>query len=199
MYLPFTSWLLALIQLAELEAAEERFDGRGGVAVRPGEDHLEAQLADNLQGNGAGMIGCVVPQKHGVLLPARRFLIKSQHQLLQEQSNDVAVGRRMPEAEPHVAASVERRYHGESRRDGVEPHVAQAVSADPGPPDEAGLVEPGLVDVDYSFTLFQELNEGDRVLLSLDQYLFRVGVREELLRSDEGEPQVPLHDLPRLP
>ena len=142
------------------------------------------------------MVWCIIPEYDSIILPARGHRVQLRGHLFQEQSNHVAVGRSMSQAEPDLAVRVQRRYHRQSRSDSVEPGIAESFLVCPHIPYEARLVEPGLVDVYNASSLFEELQHLDSVLLPLDHDFGRVGVDVQLLGFYEAEAHVLLHGLP---
>ena len=197
-HLPLASGVAVGIELAELEAAEQRLDGGGGVAIRARIDDLEALPVYHVLSLRTHMIRRIVPEDDCVLLPARRVVVEHLGHLVKECCHYVAVGGGVGQAEPHLAAGVQGSDHRQARRDRVEPSVAVAASPGPQPADEAGLVQPGLVHVDDAPALLQQLQQRQGILLPLDQDLGGVRVGVQLLGLEVAEAELVLQDLPHL-
>ena len=59
--LPFSCWMSLSVELAEFEAAEERFYWGCRIAVRPREDDLNPQFVHDFYCLRTGMIRCIIP------------------------------------------------------------------------------------------------------------------------------------------
>ena len=102
------------------------------------------------------MIGSIVPQDYGVVLPTGRVVIKNLDQLGQEKRDDIAVGCRVREAVPDLSLRVKCGDHGYSRDDCVQSAVAIAALLCPHSSDEARLVEPRLINIYNTLALLQQ-------------------------------------------
>ena len=110
--------------------------------------------------------------------------------MLEEERDDVTIGRGVSKAEPALALRVHRCDQRKPWRHRSHLCVAQTIFSSPCPSEETGLVEPGLVHVDNALPGCEEAEESKRELLPLDQGPVRVGLRMHLLGLDEAEPQV---------
>ena len=119
--------------------------------------------------------------------------------MLEEERDDVTIGRGVSKAEPALALGDHRCDQRKPWRHRSHLCVAQTIFSSPCPSEETGLVEPGLVHVDNALPGCEEAEESKRELLPLDQGPVRVGLRMHLLGFNEAELEVLLQYLPNEP
>ena len=140
------------------------------------------------------MICCIIKEKYSIILPAWLISVQNLHNMPDEESHEVAVGRGMRQGEPHFAGRVNRRHQRYPRCDRFHCHIAFAVARRPHSLDECGLVQPCLVYVDDPLAFIQQVYHRQCILLPLYLDLRRVAVGMQLLRPDESQLHIFLHD-----
>ena len=96
----------------------------------------------------------------------------------------------MGESKPDFAAGVESGNRRKPRLQRSQSHIPSAISPCPDFPDEAGLVQPGLVDIDDSIVLFHKLDADNGELLSLHEKTLGIGVRVQLPGPNEAQTEL---------
>ena len=91
---------------------------------------------------------CVVEKNVAGLLPTGTLSIKLLRKVPKKHRHHVGVGVGLRECAPDLAFRVQGRQQGDPRRNLLNCDSPRSVGGDPCPADEAGLIEPRLVDVD---------------------------------------------------
>ena len=102
------------------------------------------------------MVRGVVPKKVARFLPTRFLNFECLLQIVEEGDCNIGIGIGMRQREPHSALSVQRCDHRQPGSHSIELHVAKPIPRRLCLADEAGFIEPSLVNVDDPGLGFQE-------------------------------------------
>ena len=117
-----------------------------------------------------------IKQEDGVGFPACDLGIKFSAESAEEHNHDVSIRICMCQREEDSAIGVEGGYQGQTRGDLLISIACGCTRRSPHSPIELSLVDPGLVYVDDSLSLFQKVGHPYGVLLSLYKTTLRIGL-----------------------
>ena len=168
-YLLLPGGLPSIVELSQLQVAEDHLDGRGSVAVRArvhdGHLHLPEVALDLL----ARVVGGIIEENKRVLLPARRLFVELPSQVAHEEHEGVLLGGGVAQREVDSAVRVQGSNHREGWTDGSNWLRTWRVGFTPDLSGEVRLVDPGLVYVDDALARLEQRQHRQRVLLPEDE------------------------------
>ena len=92
-----------LVQLAQFKEAEQSFDRRSGVGVRRRVHDRDLHLVEVVPDLLAGVVGSIIDEDNGILLPARFLQVQLPDQSPHKQHKSVLISVRMTEGEVNMA------------------------------------------------------------------------------------------------
>ena len=196
MHLLLSSRLEGLVDLAQLEQAEECLDGCCRVRIGPREHDWHLHLPEILECLDTHVVWSIVCKNHAALLPTWSLEVQLRDQVPQEKHIGILVSVGVAQTEVNSAIRVQSCDHGEPRLYGARGHSSWCAWPTPSLPDIVGLREPSFVHVYHSLPGVEDGEHRERILLPEHQASIHIGLDWHFPHSPEAESHALLEDLP---